>query len=359
MSEEMNKHFRIASMGQTQEEVTPEVSEETQEVAEEQVEEQETQVEQTTQEEVVEQTEAEESQPEPIIEKVKKKVNVPYKEFIEANKDVLKQYLNSKETDYSAMDNLEAVKLKVQKDNPTWTKQEVEDALNDRYSLDLKNADPDTLSEEELRQIKKAERDLKTDALKAKQFLEESKLSDEALPEFEYEFEDEVETSESKDNLKTQEDYEREAIEYMQEHREKVWVPAIKQTLDTQVSSITEEVEYELDGNKGVIKVDYKLSPQEKESVLSELSDYIAKPSDNKYVNETDGSVNYKGFVEDKTREIIAKKILKSAVKEAMAIARESLVKKQINFSEEVRSVDIPDETTNEMDFLRKAKGRK
>lgn len=304
---------------------------------------------------VVQEASKTEEEVEPV--KVKKQVKVSYKDFIEQNKDSIYKYLKDSSTDYSSLDNLEAIKLQLKAENPEWNDKLINDELEDRYGLNLKELDPEELSSEEKALLNKAERLILKHGSEAKKFLSENKVTDSILPEFEYEFEED-ETAPEVVGM-TPEQYQDELIKSVEEHKEKVWIPALKKTINEQIESITEDVEYELNGNKGVIKVNYKLSDDERKEILNDLSGYIAQESDNKYVNER-GEVDYKGFVEDKAKLKIYSKLMKSAVKEAMALAKENVIKNNIvNFSEEVRTQDVADHKDDYDNFMSKWKGKK
>lgn len=314
----------------------------------------ETSGEETSSSGVVQETSQEEGV-EPV--KVKKQVKVSYKDFIEQNKDSIYKYLKDSSTDYSSLDNLEAIKLQLKSENPEWSDKLINDELEERYGLNLKELDPEELSSEEKALLNKAERLILKHGSEAKKFLSENKVTDSILPEFEYEFEED-ETAPEVVGM-TPEQYQDELIKSVEEHKEKVWIPALKKTLNEQIESITEDVEYELNGNKGVIKVNYKLSDDERKEILNDLSGYIAQESDNKYVGEN-GEVDYKGFVEDKAKLKIYSKLMKSAVKEAMALAKENVIKNNIvNFSEEVRTQDVADHKDDYDNFMSKWKGKK
>lgn len=310
-------------------------------------------VQETSQEEVV--TEEEKTDVEPV--KVKKQVKVSYKDFIEQNKESIAKYLKDSSTDYSSLDNLEAIKLQLKSENPEWSDKLINDELEERYGLNLKDLDPDELSSEEKALLNKAERLILKHGSEAKKYLSENKVTDSILPEFEYEFEEDEKTPETIGM--TQEQYQDELLKSVEEHKEKVWIPALTKTINEQINSITEDVEYELNGNKGVIKVDYKLSEAERKEILNDLSGYIAQESDNKYVGEN-GEVDYKGFVEDKAKLKIYSKLMKSAVKEALAIAQENVIKNNIvNYSEEVRTQEVADQKDDYDNFMSKWKGKK
>lgn len=289
--------------------------------------------------------------------KVKKQVKVSYKDFLEQHKDSIFKYLKESSTDYSSLDNLEAIKLHLKAENPEWSDKLINDELEERYGLSLKDLDPDELSSEEKSLLNKAERLILKHGSEAKKFLSENRVTEEILPEFDYELE--LEESAPEKVGMTPEQYQEELIKSVEEHKEKVWIPALTKTINEQVDSITEDVEYELNGNKGVIKVNYKLSDAERKEILNDLSGYIAQESDNKYVNEN-GEVDYKGFVEDKAKLKVYSKLIKSAVKEAMAIAKEDVIKnKMVNFSEEVRTQEVADSKDDYDNFMSKWKGKK
>lgn len=287
----------------------------------------------------------------------KKKVTVDLNTYLEENIEVLKRYLNDLDTDYSKLSDKDAVKLKLKNDNPSWSDADVEAELNDKYAFDLLDKDEDLLTEEDEKLIKRGARLLKSDAQKAKQSLEDIKATFDSLPELSLEIDEPVAETIIEESF-SQEDYIKQVTEQNQKQKEEVWIPTLQNTLN-EIETLTEKIPYEDGDYKGEINVSYKLSDVEKQEVLNHLSDYIANPSDDKYFN-ADGSVNYKGFVEDKAKELNFHKILKTAVKEARATAREDFIEKDLkNFSEEVRNI-VPVETEiSELDFFRKKSGKK
>lgn len=295
---------------------------------------------------------AEEPKTEPVKEEVKEEIKeepkaepaaptkkeVDYKEWLEQHESTLRQYLNEKNTDYTTLPQIEVVKRKIQADNPEFNDEDVENELEDKYglSLSLIEIDPDVMDEAEIAEAKrlnketekaisKFDRALKKDATQAVKYFNELKGSLE-LPKFELDVEP-VEAPKAGETFNP-ETYQEQLVEAANKNRDEVWIPAIKEAIEP-LEALTEQVEYEDNGNKVVLAVNYKLSKDEKAEILTDLSDYISKPSDVKYVN-AQGETDVQRFVQDRAKELLQTKLLKTVAKEAAANARKEFVKNDL-----------------------------
>lgn len=291
-----------------------------------------------------------------------KKVEVDYKSFLEENKDIFLTYLKEKNTDYSSLKPEEVVYLKLKNENPEFSEEDLKEELADKYGIGLSKIeiDKDIMTDDEIKEaesynksIDKKLRALKKDAPSAVQYFNSLKESLE-LPKFEMEF-SEDEKINPEDFIKN---YENENLVKVQEHKEKVWKPQLKEVLDS-FESVKEVVEFDDNGSKVAINVDYKLSKDDKEELFNYLSEYLGHPSDSKYVDASNNP-DLQRFVEDKAKEISFKKLLKTVAKEASAKAREEFVKNNlVNYSEEARNVTTPNTDDDSLEsFLLNRKRR-
>lgn len=284
----------------------------------------------------------------PVVEPVKQKVEIDLADFLANNKDTVLKVLTEKGKDYSSLSNEDALRLKLQKDNPEWDSQDVEAELQDKYAVGLQKIeiDQDNMTDDEIKEAKlhnkkidSAIRSLKKDGKDAVSYLA-SQYTDLELPKFEFEYEEGKQEQANPEELLTE--YQRQLTEHAQKQKEEQWIPQLKEAF-TSVDSIKEEVKYVDGKDEVVLNVNYKLSEQEKTEVLEQLSDYISQPSDEKfYIKDAEGNptgVDVQRFVQEKSEELLRKKIYKTIAKEAAAKAREDLIKnKVVNYSEEARN---------------------
>lgn len=313
-----------------------EVIEQTEEVVEEQVEEvvEEVAVKETIQEQV----EVVEEQ----VEVTPTKKEIDYKSWLEENESTIKTYLNEKSTDYTSLDKVEVVRLKLKNDNPELDDDEIAEEMQDKYGLGLqkKEINRDEMDAEDIEEaeaynkqidklISKGNRELKKDAVVASKFFEDRKSTFE-LPKFEVDAEQATPNQgEVFDPVK----YEESLVKQQQEYKEQTWIPQLKTIIDP-LESVQDRVEFEDNGNKVVLDIDYKLSKAEKEEIFTHLTDYVAHPSDAKYLDDK-GNVDTERFSADKATELIYKKILKTACKEAYVLGRKEFVKNDlVNFDD-------------------------
>lgn len=255
----------------------------------------------------------------------KKKLDLS--EYVEQNKDIIARYVTEKDKDYKALDDVEAIKLKIKQDNPTWNDNDIKDELEDKYSVGLekKVIDKDEMTPEEIKEaenynkiIDKGVRLLKADAKLAKDFLNENK-GDFTLPEFEIEGENPEEIIKS-----YTETLQKQTLEYI----ENTWKPTLVGELN-KVESL--KISYNIEDNGGVepIELDYKLSEKEKTDLVNDLLYRQTKESDSKYV-KPNGDIDYQSFFNDEGKRLFQEKITIALLKQARAEARKSIVKSEL-----------------------------
>ena len=289
----------------------------------------------------------------------KKEIN--YREFLEQNKETIKSYLNETSTDYSKLPHEELVKRKILNDNPELDEDDALEELRDKYGIGLEKVeiDEEEMTPDEIRDAKqhnaevdkavsKGKRELKKDAVSASKFFEEKKNGIE-LPKWEVE---EAEQSTPQKEVFDEESYQKQLVEQVTEQKEKYWIPQLKAVIDP-FEKVTEQVKYEDNGNEVVLDVEYKLSKQEKDDILGQLSDYISQPSDSKYF-DANGNPDLQRFVEDKTKELNYTKLLKTVAKEASALARKDYVKNHvINYDDSKQQPDSGEQGGTSGDFFK------
>jgi len=296
-------------------------------------------VEETPIAEVVVETEIEEVvATEPIVEEPKplEKKKIDYNKFLEENDEVFSNYYKEKGTNYKEMSPDKLAELQVRKQYPELSEKDIQFELAEKYGIGatVYSEDADDYDDpDELKEAKKAnketaklQRQLTKDApLFAKEF-EDSKQGI-TLPEFELDFE----VPQAGEQL-SDEDYIKKFEEQGETYKNDVWIPELKKTLES-FESIKEQVEYEDNGNKVVLDVDYKLSTTDKEELLSELQDYIVTGKDRERYQDLDG------FLKDKAPAKYYQKLMTTVAKEAAAKARASFVKNDLlNYDDSPRS---------------------
>lgn len=260
--------------------------------------------------------------------------NIEYKDFFSENKDKIKNYLEAESLDVEKLNDLEAVELKLKKENPTWSKEDIKDEMESKYMVgeSLDNYDE---HDPEYKAIKKAQRQLKSDSHKAKEYLNEWKESV-SLPEFERELEIELEKTKQEENTEQGTDrYSLEEYQQMvQEQKDKEWIPLLNDKIK-EVDSIEKVIEIEDGDSKVTIPINYKLSDENKGELLEYLSDWAQHPSDNKFIDEKTGNVDYQGWLKSHSEKLNINQLLKITAKEAYTKAKEDFYKKEgINFTE-------------------------
>jgi hypothetical protein len=298
---------------------------------------QETEVQVETTNEVVQQ---EEIVTQEVVEETPSKIKVSFKEEFESKEQEIYNYLKEKNTDYSSLKPEELVTLKFKQDNPEFSEEDIREELADKYGIGLqkKQIDPELMTEDEIeqatlynKQVEKLQRNLKKEAKVAEKYFNEYKESLQ-LPDLELE----VEAKAEKPVLNEEEyiaQYNEQITQQIQKEKEEVWIPEVKKVLDG-VESIKKTVEFDDNGNKVVIEVDYKLTAEEKQQSLKFLSDHIVTPYDiNTYAD-------VQGLVQGKMAEMNYDKLLKIAIKDAYIKGRTDYVKdKVINYDDRPKSV--------------------
>lgn len=285
-------------------------------------------------------------EPEPVAEPTFEKLKIDYNEWLASNEDTLLQYLTEKKTDYSSLKQEDLVALKVRKDNPEFSEQDIKEELADKYGIGIqkKNIDMDTMSAEEVseaqafnKDIDKRLRQLKKDA---PTFLQEfnSKKESLALPDFEYELPKVEQGKQLSD-----EEYATQLTEQAQKHREEIWYPELSKAFEA-IPSVKKNVEFEYNGENYTVEIDYKLSDQEKKDYASELSYYVPSQKDQEKYQDV------QGFVQDKVSSLMEDKLLKTLAKEVAATVQQKFVKENlVNFDDSGRRQAV--RPTGEVDF--------
>lgn len=260
------------------------------------------------------------------------------RDYIEANKETLKKFLELSDLDVSNISAEDAVRRKIKSDNPYFTEQDVEDEMYDKYSigkqLEVIDEDNDSLDEIEEKkrrnallekEIRIGQRELKKDSVSAYKHLEDLKTSEVELPEWEFQ----IPVTESP---KSQEELIQEFTQAQQQEIEKVknewWIPTVNKSI-SEVGSIKETIETEINGDKVVFEVNYDLSDADKQDLGKYLGDYnVSDEEAGRYSNN--GQADIKSFVSDKAKERFRKQVLSLAVKEGVNRALGKFVKEEI-----------------------------
>jgi len=313
-------------------------------------------IEETVVEEVIEETPVEEvvAVETPIVEEtvvveepvVPTKKVIDYSTFLAENEGTIKKYLDEKNTDYSKLPQEELVRRKIQEDNPEFDQYDIEDVLAEKYGIGLekKEINEDTMTSDEIAEAKrdnaeidkliaKGKRELKKDASQASKHFEEIKNSLQ-LPT--WEIEEPIVAQEPTQTFDPVA-YQQELVEAEQKDKEERWIPQLKSIIDP-LESLKEQIEFDDNGNKVVLDVDYKVSKEEKEEILNQLADYKAHPSDSQYLDDK-GNADVERFLRDKATQLMYKKLIKTACKESYALGRKEFVKNDLlNFDDGIRN---------------------
>ena len=300
-------------------------------------------------------------EPVPVVEepvvKEPKKVELDVYDFIKANKETVLKVLD-KDKDYTGIDNEQAIRIKLEKENPEWDKNDINAELEEKYAIGLEkiSIDKDTMDAEEIKdaeahnkRIDAANRQLKKDGKSAVEYLS-SINKDVELPKYEYTFDETATPEVNADKIIDQ--YFEQQNQQATKQREEQWIPELQKAI-AEVGSIKEEVKYTHNGNEVVLNVDYKLSEQENADILKQLSHYNPQVGDeDKYLK--DGVMDVQRFVQDKSEEYARKALYKTIAKEAAARATQDYVKNDVvNYSEETRNTVIP-QVSNELSEFEK-----
>lgn len=277
---------------------------------------------------------------------VPEKIKVNYNEWLTQHEQTISKYLTEKNTDYKSLDPEKLAELKFRKDNPNLTEEDIREELADKYGIGLSKMSEDLDDYEDELELKEAkehnknlaklQRELKKAAPKFAEEFEQNKYSIE-LPDFEIDI--------PKQQYKTQEDIYDEIIQQTETYRQEQWIPELKKSVDS-FESIKQQIEYEDNGNKVVLDVDYKLSDADKQEIIDEYGDYIVTAKDQEKYQDLDG------FLKDKAPAKVMSKLLKTVAKEAAARARESFVKNELLNYDDGKQQYTPQ--TGELSFAEK-----
>ncbi len=288
-------------------------------------------------------------------EPTSEKLKVDYKEWFSQNEETFHKYLKEKNTDYSQMSSEALMEMKFRQENPHLSNEDIKEELSDKYGIgqskmsediaDYENDDSD--GKEELKEAKafnrelaRKQRELKKEVPSLVKQFEEAKANIQ-LPEFEIDAPKKVEEVKQMTAEEQYEELQRQAETYKNEQ----WIPQLKQSIDS-FESVKTEVEYEDNGDKVVLNVDYKLSEADKKELLEEYGDYIVTAKDQEKYQDLDG------FLKDKAPAKVLSKLLKTVAKEASAKARESFVKNDLlNYDDGIRRQTT---TQGELSFAEK-----
>ena len=214
-------------------------------------------VEATTQEEIAEEAKEQEElqeQAAPTLEekvqevketptaKEPKKVELDIYDFIKNNKDTVLKVLD-KDKDFSSVSHEQALRLKLEKENPEWDKTDIEAELEDKYGVGLEKIeiDEDTMDAEEIKeaksynkQVEAAQRSLKKDGKSALEYLS-NENKDLELPKFEYTYDEEASQEVNTEDIITQ--YTEQLNQTAQKAKEEQWIPELQRAF-TNVESV-------------------------------------------------------------------------------------------------------------------------
>lgn len=287
-------------------------------------------VEAVQEEPVVEET-VEQKPTEQVEEVVSNKVKIDVNDWLSSHEDNLFEYLKEKKTDYNSLSPEEIVSLKLRKDNPEFSEEDIKEELADKYGIGLqKKVIDDTMLDEEIEEAKnynksidKKLRQLKKDA---PSYLQEFNKLKESLtiPELEYE----IQIANEQQKSLTPEEQEQLILEQTKEYREKTWLPELSKAFES-VPSVKKNVEFEYNGETYTVEVDYKLSDQEKKEYADELSYYVVNQRDQEKYKDV------LGFVQDKVSSLMQDKLLKTLAREVASTVQKKFVKENIvNFDD-------------------------
>jgi len=267
------------------------------------------------------------------------KIKVNFKEQFESKEQEIYNYLKEKNTDYSSLKAEDLVTLKFKQANPEFSEEDVKAELADIYGIGVEKIEIniDEMGDEEIAEAKlhnktvdRLQRNLKKEAKQAENYFNEIKQGLQ-MPDLELELDNEAKPVADEQGIiqKYEEDYTKQ----IQEEKEGVWIPEVKRLLK-EVDSIKKLVEFDDNGSKVVIEVDYKLTDEEKQQSLQFLSDHIVTP----YDRETYADVQ--GLVQGKVAEMNYDKLLKVAIRDAYIKGRTDYVKdKVINYDDKPKTV--------------------
>ena len=278
---------------------------------------------------------------------VKDKVKYNLKDYVTSNEEVLEKYFKYKNLNSETMSQEQLLEFKLQKENPSWTKEDVKEELQYQYGLGLKKKEvtDDMSFEEEERvrqhnekvdeQIRIGSRRMKSDAEKARRLLNEE-LSSLEFPEVELDVELQANPT------KIIEEYQTKVQQEAQEFREKVWSPNVAEAVN-KIGGFRNQYNLSVSkDSKEVIETTYKLTPDQKSTLKDYLDNYVSHPSDDKYLDEK-GNIDFQRFVSDKAEQLFYKDIIKAQTTELVNKFKAKFLKEDVvNFQDEPRRVSTP-----------------
>jgi hypothetical protein len=243
------------------------------------------------------------------------------------DEDALYEYLSLKKTDYSTVPDIDVIAGFISSENPKWDTEDIEFELEQKYGsalfeekIDLEEIDKDIYPDEYKEAVKinkeidKAQRLLKRDALEKRAELEELK-SNIQLPTSGKQSDDNVKGSQEE---QTQQGLSQEQIEALQKN----WLDAVERDVPT-----VNEFKFKL----GDEDVSYKVTEDEQKEMVSKMREFNAENYlvDRGWVNK-DGTPNVKKITEDVYILENAEKMFKSGWTQAKEKAKMDIIGKDI-----------------------------
>ena len=239
----------------------------------------------------------------------------------EFDEDALYEYLTLKKTNYDEINDIDIVAGYLSSENPKWDSDDIEFELEQKYGsalfedkIDLEEIDKDIYPDEYKEAVKinkeidKAQRLLKRDALERRSELEELK-SNIQLP---------IQGNKNSDDKEVQKGLTQEQIEMLQKN----WLDAVERDVPT-----VNEFKFKL----GDEDVSYKVTEDEQKQLLQKMRDFNAENYlvDRGWVNQ-DGTPNVKKITEDVYILENAEKMFKSGWTQAKEKAKMDIIGKDI-----------------------------
>ena len=278
---------------------------------------------------------------------VKDKVKYDLKDYVTSNEEILEKYFKYKNLKAEEMSPEQLLEFKLQKENPSWTKEDIQEELQYQYGIGLKKkpmTDDMSFEEEERvkaynervdEQIRNGSRKLKSEADKARQMLTEE-LNSLEFPQVELDVELQANPT------KIIEEYQAKAQAEAQEFREKVWSPSVAEAVN-KIGGFRNQYNLNVSkDNKEVVETVYKLTPEQKSTLKDYLDNYVSHPSDDKYLDEK-GNIDFQRLVSDKAEQLFYKDIIKAQTTELINKFKAKFLKEDVvNFQDEPRRVSTP-----------------
>jgi len=243
------------------------------------------------------------------------------------DEDTLYEYLSLKKTDYSTVPDIDVIAGFISSENPKWDTEDIEFELEQKYGsalfeekIDLEEIDKDIYPDEYKEAVKinkeidRAQRLLKRDALEKRAELEELK-SNIQLPTSGKQSDDNVKGSQQE---QTQQGLSQEQIEALQKN----WLDAVERDVPT-----VNEFKFKL----GDEDVSYKVTEDEQKEMVSKMREFNAENYlvNRGWINE-DGTPNVKKITEDVYILENSEKMFKSGWTQAKEKAKMDIIGKDI-----------------------------